>query len=82
MAYDPDGLVLHGPTPSGTQVWTYKSADVVGDVDATDYFSDGEDRGMRVGDRVTVTDTTTPLVTDCWVSAIDSDGNATVTQDA
>lgn len=82
MAYDTNGLVLVGPTPSGAQVWTYKSADVVGDVDAANYFSDGEDRGMRVGDRVTVVDTTTPLVTDCWVSAIDSAGNATVTADA
>lgn len=66
----------------GPAIWLYKSADVVGDVDATDYFSNGEALGMRVGDMVWVYDTTTPLCTVCWVSAIDSDGNATVTAHA
>jgi len=64
------------------QFWAYESADVVGDVDATDYFSNASDLGMKVGDLVWVYDTTTPLCTVCWVSAIDSDGNGTVTQHA
>jgi hypothetical protein len=67
---------------NGGQEWVYISADVVGDVDAADYFSNGDALGMKVGDRVRVVDTTTPLVTDCWVSAVTSGGAATVTQDA
>lgn len=67
---------------TGPSVWLYESIDVVGDVDATDYFDNGSDLGMKVGDRVIVVDTTTPLVTDCWVSAVTAGGAATVTQDA
>jgi len=67
---------------TGATMWLYKSADVVGDVDAVDYFASGEKLGMKVGDPVGVIDTTTPLFTWCWVSAIDADGNATVTAHA
>jgi hypothetical protein len=75
---------LSGPFQSiaGPRTYIYKSAQVVGDVDAVDFFENGVDYGMQVGDRVVVIDTTTPLVTDTWVSAVDSDGNATVTADA
>ena len=75
---------LSGPFQSiaGPRTYIYKSAEVVGDVDATDFFAAGAKYGMAVGDRVVVIDTTTPLVTDTWVSAVDSDGNATVTADA
>lgn len=75
---------LSGPFQSiaGPRTFIYKSTQVVGDVDAPDFFESGKDYGMQVGDRVVVIDTTTPLVTDTWVSAVDSDGNATVTQDA
>lgn len=66
----------------GSQSWEYTSADVVGDVDAANYFSNGDALGMKLGDRVRVYDTTTPLVTDCWVSAVTAGGAATVTQDA
>ena len=60
---------LSGPFQSiaGPKTYIYKSAEVVGSVDATDFFAAGEDYGMAVGDRVIVIDTTTPLVTDCWV---------------
>jgi len=64
----------------GPKIWLYQSADVVGDVDAAGYFTNGETLGMEIGDRVIVYDTATPLVTDCWVSAVDT--TATVTQDA
>lgn len=75
---------LSGPFQSiaGPRTFIYKSAEVVGDVDAVDFFASGANYGMAVGDRVVVIDTATPLVTDCWVSAVDADGNATVTQDA
>jgi hypothetical protein len=66
----------------GPAFWAYKSADAVGDVDGTDYFTNGAALGMRVGDLVWVYDTNTPLCTMCWVSTVDADGNATVTQHA
>lgn len=84
MAYsttNPPSLVTQR-VANGPAIWIYKSADVVGDVDATDYFTNGAELGMKVGDAVLVVDTTTPLVTWCWVSAVDADGNATVTQHA
>lgn len=84
MAYSTDNppSLVSQRIGDGPAIWIYKDADVVGDVDATDYFSNATDLGMLVGDVVFVYDTTTPLVTTCWVSAIDSDGNGTVTQHA
>lgn len=73
---------LVGQAITGQRLWLYVSVDVVGDVDAADYFDNGDALGMKVGDRVTVVDTATPLVTDCWVSAVTAGGAATVTQDA
>lgn len=59
-------------------VWLYRSADDDGTVNGTDYFTNGEDLGMAVGDIVLVIDTATPKGSFHFVSAIDSDGNATV----
>lgn len=84
MAYstsNPPRLLVQG-VGDGPSIWAYEDGDVVGDVDATDYFTNASDLGMAVGDMVWVYDTTTPLCTVCWVSAIDSDGNGTVTQHA
>lgn len=58
-------------------IWSYEDGDVDSDVNATDYFSNGEELGMQVGDMVWVYDTTTPKCSVHYVSAIDSDGNAT-----
>jgi hypothetical protein len=83
MAFD--NANLSGPFQSiaGPSTWIYKSDEVLDDVDATDFFvRGGPDYGMKVGDRVVVIDTTTPLVTDTWVNGIDADGNATVLADA
>lgn len=81
-AFDPNGLSGPFQSIAGPKEFRYKSVTAVGDVDAEDYFTNGAKYGMAVGDRVVVIDTTTPLVTDTWVSAVDSDGNATVTQDS
>lgn len=62
---------------SGRNMWIYVSADVDSDVNATDYFSNGQDLGMKVGDIVFVVDTATPKTSFHYVSAIDADGNAT-----
>lgn len=82
MAYvtsNPPAVVSQQVGGAGT-LWIYKSADVVGDVDASGYFTNGEALGMQVGDPVMVIDTTTPLMTMCWVSAVST--TATVTQHA
>jgi hypothetical protein len=83
MAYDTSGLSLGVSILGGTyRVWVYKSADAVGDVDATDYFSDAQARGMIEGDLVFVVETDTDPATPtlCYVSEIDATGNGTVSQ--
>lgn len=61
-------------------LWLYKSEDVHTDVDATDYFTNGAALGMKVNDVVIVVKTTATVgATIHVVSAVDSDGNATVT---
>lgn len=69
----------------GLRFWVYKTADPIGDVDATDYFALAGhglagSPGMREGDPVLVqeTDTDPPTWVLCYVSAIDADYNATV----
>lgn len=39
---------------TGPALWIYNSADVHTDVDASGYFTDGFDLGMKVGDQVLV----------------------------
>lgn len=82
MAYSTSNppVLLVPSMGEGVQLWAYYDGDVVGDVDAAGYFTNGEALGMRVGDVVFVSDTTTPLVTVCWVSAVST--TATVTQHA
>lgn len=64
---------------AGPSLWLYSSADVHTDVDATDYFSDGDALGMEVNDIVIVADTTTPYgVTLHQVTAVTAGGAATV----
>lgn len=80
MAYTPLTMkrIAGGIGASGPSIWTYTTADAHTAVDATDYFSDGQNKGMHVYDIVHVIDTATPTITTHYVSAIDSDGNATV----
>jgi lipid-binding SYLF domain-containing protein len=59
-------------------LWIYRSADAHAAVDATDYFTNGRDLGMKVGDVVIVVITTTELATIHAVLAIDDDGNASI----
>lgn len=70
--------IVAGGIGGGRRVWSYQSADAHGDVDATDYFTNGRDLGMKVGDIVYVTNTSGYTVTTHAVSAVDSDGNATI----
>lgn len=64
---------------NGPALWIYNSTDVHTDVDATDYFSDGAARGMKVGDMVLVGKTTATIgATVHYVSAVTAGGAATV----
>ena len=69
---------VSGGIGSGVAVWAYADEDVVATVRGADYFSNGEDLGMKVGDLVLHADTTTPLPTLLQVSAISAGGAATV----
>ena len=58
MAYattNPPVKIAEGITVGS--LWYYSSADVDSDVDAADYFSNGDDLGMVVGDFMLVFDT-------------------------
>jgi hypothetical protein len=64
---------------SGNALWLYASEDVHTDVDATDYFTNGADLGMKVNDVVMVVKTTATIgATLHVVTDVDADGNATV----
>lgn len=63
----------------GVALWLYSSTDVHADVDATDYFSNGDALGMKVGDFVLVGKTTATIgATIHTVSAVTPGGAATV----
>lgn len=61
MAYDATvaapTLVLDGKLGGAGSIWMYRSADAHATVDASGYFTDGYDRGMRDGDLCFVYDT-------------------------
>lgn len=81
MAYDPDvavpALLAQRVGRSGA-IWWYTSAEAIATVDATDYFTDASERGMKTGDVVFVFDSVNALTTICQVT-VDADGNGTIT---
>lgn len=86
MALSASGLNLLVPgIGGGPALWVYTSTDAHGSVEATDYFAamgagGASNRGMKVGDIVIVVDSDTGPgnTTIHSVSAVDSDGNATI----
>lgn len=64
---------------TGTALWAYTSADIHTTVAGTDYFSNGDYLGMKVGDVVLVSKSTATLGTTIhYVSAVTANGAATV----
>ena len=64
MAYstsNPPQLLVGKFAGTGVSLWTYTSADAAADVDAANYFTDGDVLGMKVGDFVLGYDTTNSL---------------------
>lgn len=80
MAYSTSNPpVVMSQTFGGKQWWDYESADVHTDVDATDYFTNGDDLGMKVNDLVIVTKNTATIgATLHVVTAVTAGGAATV----
>jgi hypothetical protein len=81
MAYAttlPPKLVAEG-IGTGPALWIYSSTDVHTDVDASDYFSDGDALGMKVSDIVIVVKTTATVgATLHSVSVVTAGGAATI----
>lgn len=64
---------------SGIAIWAYASTDIHTDVDADNYFSNGDDLGMKVNDIVLVVKTTATVgVTAHIVSSVTAGGAATI----
>lgn len=59
-------------------IWVYSDGDAHGTVEGSDYFTDGLELGMKVGDVVIVIDTDDGATTIHSVTVLDSDGNATI----
>lgn len=60
-------------------IWTYYGTDIHTDVDASDFFSDGAAKGMKVNDIVFVTKTTATIgVTVHTVTVVTAGGAATI----
>ena len=62
---------------AGASLWYYTDGDVDSDVDAADYFSNGDALGMKVGDPMLSFDTA-GVLTLFFVSAVTAGGAATV----
>jgi len=88
MAYAPGSLNSdHSPLGGGGDAgnlnvrhWTYLSADAVATVIAAGYVSDGDDKGLKVNDVVTVIDSNVPSIDYCLVTVVDSAGLVTMIQ--
>ena len=63
----------------GLSIWAYAHTDVHTDVDAADYFSNGDALGMKVNDTIMVTKTDATIgVTLHTVTVVTAGGAATV----
>lgn len=80
MSYSASGLVqIAGGPGAGPSLWIYTSTDVHTDVDAADYFSNGDAMGMKVGDVVIVCKSSaTKGATIHYVSGVTAGGAATI----
>lgn len=64
---------------NGPALWIYNSTDVHTDVDAADYFSNGDALGMKVGDMMLVGKTSATIgATVHYVQTVTAGGAATV----
>lgn len=82
MAYattNPPTLMVPRMGDEKSALWIYASTDIHTDVDASDYFSNGSDLGMKVNDVVLVVKTSATIgATAHVVTAVTAGGAATV----
>lgn len=78
MSYASSGLILLVPgVGAGPAVWYYKSDDAHTDVDASGYFANASDRGVKDNDIMIVVDEDTATTTIHHVTGVSS-GAATI----
>lgn len=83
MAYTTANLNRIGTANSDAgSLWIYKSSDALATVIADDYFSDGDVRGMRADDVVIVVDDSLNRSVQCIVTAVTTNGAATIAAQA
>ena len=58
---NPPSKISSGPIAGAGQIWYYSSTDALAAVNTAGYITNGGELGMKVGDTVTVNDSTTPL---------------------
>lgn len=79
MAYTAANLSKVAGGVGGPSLFIYTSVDLHTDVDATGYFTDGYDRGMKVGDVVIVNKSTATIGTTIhYVQTVTTNGAATI----
>lgn len=74
---NPPQAMTRGTT--GPEGWIYSSADAHTDVDAANYFSNGDDLGLKTNDFMIVIDTNVPTCTIHHVATVTAGGAATIT---
>ncbi len=80
MAYsttNPPVVVASG-IGTAMAIWTYTDGDEDSDINVSNYFSNGDDLGMKLGDMLLHNDTATPKGSVHYVSAVTAGGAATV----
>ena len=80
MAYstaNPPALKCQRVGINGGATWYYSSNDAAAAVNASDYFSNGDDLGMEVGDVVEIHDADAPALSFAVVTAVTAGGAAT-----
>lgn len=78
VATNPPQMIA-GRIGAGKALWIYNSADVHTDVDAADYFTNGDALGMKVGDHVLVGKTTATIGSTLhYVTTVTAGGAATI----
>lgn len=81
MAYSTStapGCIAQKNGSNGGDLWLYKSTDSLGTVAVADYFSNGFDLGLEVGDQVIVINTTTGASSIHPVTVVTTDGAASI----
>lgn len=80
MPYSSDGLHNLASCADGPALWSYTTTDSVATVIAANYFSDGDDRGLKLGDFINVYDSNTNDGAVAIVTAVTAGGAASASE--